>query len=81
MTTALAAADASGLTRVLASGYQGPPELTVTRALTEWTLDPWMLALILLLGGAYLAGARRVRGGGQPPQGGPGGTGGRAAPP
>jgi len=53
MTTALAAAGASG--------YQGPPELTVTRALTEWTLDPWMLALILLLGGAYLAGARRIR--------------------
>jgi cytochrome c oxidase assembly factor CtaG len=65
MTTALAAASAPGLTRALASGYQGPPELTVTRALTEWTLDPWMLALILLLGGSYLAGvtrARRVRG-------------------
>ena len=57
MATALAAAGASG--------YQGPPELTVTRALTEWTLDPWMLALILLLGGAYLAGARRVRRSGQ----------------
>jgi cytochrome c oxidase assembly factor CtaG len=45
----------------LASGYQGPPELTVTRALTEWTLDPWMLALIVLLGAGYLAGVRRVR--------------------
>jgi cytochrome c oxidase assembly factor CtaG len=45
----------------LAAGYHGPPELTVTRALTEWTLDPWMLALIVLLGGAYLAGVRRVR--------------------
>jgi len=44
-----------------ASGYHGPPELTVTRALTEWTLDPWMLALILLLGGGYLAGVRRAR--------------------
>src|SRR5277367_6813375 len=52
---------ASGLTGVLASGYHGPPELTVTRALTEWTVDPWMLALILILGGGYLAGARRVR--------------------
>ena len=61
MRTALAAASAPGLTRALASGYQGPPELTVTRALTEWTLDPWMLALVLLLGGAYLAGVRRVR--------------------
>jgi cytochrome c oxidase assembly factor CtaG len=68
MTTALAAAGASG--------YQGPPELTVTRALTEWTLDPWMLALILLLGGAYLAGVRRVRRGGEPPRerGDPGGS-------
>jgi cytochrome c oxidase assembly factor CtaG len=45
----------------LASGYDGPPELTLTRALTEWTLDAWMLALILLLGVAYLAGARRAR--------------------
>jgi len=78
MRTALAAAGAPGLTRALASGYHGPPELTVTRALTEWTLDPWMLALIVLLGAGYLAGVRRigvrgargargVRGGGQPP--------------
>ena len=49
------------MTPPLAAGYQGPPELTVTRALTEWTLDPWMLALIVLLGGAYLAGVRRAR--------------------
>ena len=61
MRTALAAAGAPGLTRALASGYHGPPELTVTRALTEWTLDPWMLVLIVLLGGGYLAGVRRVR--------------------
>ena len=67
MTTALAAAGASGLTRALASGYQGPPELTVTRALTEWTLDPWMLALILLLGGAYLAGVAGSGGAGRWP--------------
>jgi cytochrome c oxidase assembly factor CtaG len=63
MRTALVAAGAPG--------YHGPPELTVTRALTEWTLDPWMLALILLLGGGYLAGVRRVRGvrgGGKPPR-------------
>ena len=52
---------ASGLTGTLASGYHGPPELTVLRALTEWTLDPWMLALIVVLGGGYLAGARRVQ--------------------
>jgi cytochrome c oxidase assembly factor CtaG len=61
MRTALGVAGAPGLTRTLAAGYHGPPELTVTRALTEWTLDPWMLALIVLLGGGYLAGVRRVR--------------------
>ncbi len=45
----------------LASGYHGPLELTLTRALTEWTFDPWMLALIALLGAGYLAGVRRAR--------------------
>jgi cytochrome c oxidase assembly factor CtaG len=45
----------------LASGYDGPPQLTLTRALTEWTLDPWMLALVLILAAAYLAGVRRAR--------------------
>ena len=61
MRTALGVAGAPGLTRALATGYHGPPELTVTRALTEWTLDPWMLVLIVLLGAGYLAGVRRVR--------------------
>lgn len=42
-------------------GYQGPPELTVARAFTEWTLDPWALGFVLLLAGLYLLGARRVR--------------------
>jgi cytochrome c oxidase assembly factor CtaG len=46
---------------VLASVYHGPPELTPTRALTEWTFDPWMLALIVVLGAAYLAALWRVR--------------------
>jgi cytochrome c oxidase assembly factor CtaG len=41
--------------------YQGPPELTVARAFTEWTLDPWALGFVLLLAGLYLAGVRRVR--------------------
>jgi cytochrome c oxidase assembly factor CtaG len=54
------------LSAALASGYHGPPELTVTRAFTEWTLDPWALAFVLLLGGLYLAGVRRVRRSGQP---------------
>jgi cytochrome c oxidase assembly factor CtaG len=41
--------------------YHGPPELTLQRAFTEWTLDPWALAFVLLLGALYLLGARRVR--------------------
>ena len=61
MGTALAYGGLAGLTRTLGSGYQGPPELTMARAFTQWTLDPWMLALVLILGGGYLAGARRQR--------------------
>jgi cytochrome c oxidase assembly factor CtaG len=45
--------------------YHGPPELTLARALTEWTLDPWALAIVLVLGGGYLYGMRRVRRAGQ----------------
>src|SRR5215831_3632474 len=44
-----------------APGYQGPPELTLQRAFTEWTLEPWALGFVLLLAGLYLAGMRRVR--------------------
>ena len=58
MGTAVASAGLAGLTRAAEAGYHGPPELTVTRALTEWTLDPWMLALVLILGGGYLAAVR-----------------------
>jgi len=56
---------ASGLARALATGnhgYHGPPALTAARVFTQWTLDPWMLALVLILGGGYLVGARRQRG-------------------
>jgi cytochrome c oxidase assembly factor CtaG len=49
------------MAHALAGGYHGPPELTVVRGFTEWTLDPWMLALVLLLGGCYLAGVRHLR--------------------
>jgi cytochrome c oxidase assembly factor CtaG len=49
------------MVHALASGYHGPPHLTVARGFTEWTLDPWMLALVVLLGGAYLAGVHRQR--------------------
>jgi cytochrome c oxidase assembly factor CtaG len=49
----------------LASGYSGPPALTFARAFTSWTFDPWALGAIVLLGGAYLAGVRRIRRNGQ----------------
>jgi cytochrome c oxidase assembly factor CtaG len=45
--------------------YHGPPELTVARAFSEWVLDPWALAFVLVLAVAYLAGVRRVRRAGQ----------------
>ncbi|MGH3237715.1 MAG: cytochrome c oxidase assembly protein, partial [Streptosporangiaceae bacterium] len=61
MGTALASGGLAELTRTLGSGYQGPPALTVSRAFTQWTLDPWMLALVLILAGGYLAGVRRQR--------------------
>ena len=41
--------------------YLGPPELTAARVLTEWTLDIPVLVAVLLAGGLYLAGMRRVR--------------------
>ena len=62
MGTAVASAGLAGLTRATGGGYHGPPELTVARAFTEWMLDPWMLALVLILGGGYLAAARRQPG-------------------
>jgi cytochrome c oxidase assembly factor CtaG len=46
---------------VSADGYQGPPELTVARAFTSWTLDVPVLAVVLLAGVLYLAGVRRMR--------------------
>lgn len=46
---------------VLSSPYHGPPQLTLPRAFTEWTADPAMIALIAVLGVAYLAGVYRVR--------------------
>jgi cytochrome c oxidase assembly factor CtaG len=48
----------------LATGYHGPPELTFARAFTSWRVDPWTMAAVVILGGAYLAGVRRVRRGG-----------------
>ena len=62
MGTAVASAGLAELTRAAEGGYHGPPELTVARAFTEWTLDPWMLALVLILAGGYVAAARRQPG-------------------
>ena len=59
----------AGMVHLLASGYHGPPQLTPPRAFTEWTLDPWVLALVLVLGGLYLAGVRRARAAGGWPAG------------
>src|SRR5690348_8200585 len=49
-----------------AGGYTGPPELTVTRAFTSWTLDLPVLLVVLAAGGLDLAGVWRVRKAGQP---------------
>jgi cytochrome c oxidase assembly factor CtaG len=49
----------------LASGYHDPPQLTISRAFSAWTLDPWSLAGILLLAGLYLAGMAAMRRGGR----------------
>jgi cytochrome c oxidase assembly factor CtaG len=54
----------------LAAGYHGPAELTFGRALGSWTLDPWTLAGVIVLGGGYLAGVRRLRRAGTPWPGG-----------
>jgi len=45
----------------LASGYHGPPNLTVARAFSSWTVDGWSLAWIAALAVLYLAGVRVVR--------------------
>jgi cytochrome c oxidase assembly factor CtaG len=46
----------------LASGsYHGPAKLTVARAFSSWTLDPWSLAAMVILGGLYLAAVIAVR--------------------
>jgi cytochrome c oxidase assembly factor CtaG len=51
---------------ISAGAYVGPPELTVSRAFSEWALDPWALAVIIAAAVAYGAGVRRVRRAGQP---------------
>jgi len=46
--------------------YTGPPELTLARAVTSWTLDLPVLVAVLAAAGLYLAAAQRVRRAGQP---------------
>lgn len=46
----------------LAHPYLGPPALTAARVFTSWTLDLPVLVVVLLAGGLYLAGVRRLRG-------------------
>lgn len=38
-----------------------PPELTPIRGLTEWSVDPYALALLVVVGAAYLMAVRRIR--------------------
>jgi cytochrome c oxidase assembly factor CtaG len=47
-------------------GYHGPPQLTLATVFTQWTLDPWVLGSVLLLGWLYLAGVRHLRRSGTP---------------
>ena len=46
--------------------YSGPPALTLLRAVTSWTFDPWAFVIIVLVAGAYLAGVRTLRRAGRP---------------
>jgi cytochrome c oxidase assembly factor CtaG len=43
------------------AAYQGPPELTLVRVFTEWTFDPVIALLLILLGAWYVLAMRRVR--------------------
>jgi cytochrome c oxidase assembly factor CtaG len=45
----------------LATGYHGPPELTFDRAFSSWTVDPWTLGAVVVLGAGYLAGVITMR--------------------
>ena len=51
---------------LIAGGYTGPPALTLSRAVTSWTLDLPVLVAVLVMAGLYLAVVRRLRRAGQP---------------
>lgn len=44
----------------LAHGYTGPPELTASGLLTGWSLEPVLLAGVVLAAGLYLAAVHRL---------------------
>jgi len=46
--------------------YHGPPALTLSTAVTSWTLDLPVLVAVLVAAGLYLAGMRRLHRAGQP---------------
>ena len=66
---------------LIAGEYTGPPELTLSRAVTSWTLDLPVLVAILVAAGLYLAGMRRLHRAGlsSPPAPGAGSATARAA--
>jgi cytochrome c oxidase assembly factor CtaG len=51
---------------LIAGEYTGPPALTLSRAVTSWTLDLPVLVAVLVAAGLYLAGMRRLHRAGQP---------------
>jgi cytochrome c oxidase assembly factor CtaG len=56
----------AGALAIGSSAYHGPPGLTLVRAFTEWSFDPWACLFIVALGAAYLAAVSRLRRTGQP---------------
>ncbi len=57
MTTGLPGA---GL-HALVSAYSGPPLLQNTAYATQWTLNPWVLGVVVAGGALYLSGVRRIK--------------------
>jgi putative copper resistance protein D len=46
---------------LLASGGDAPPPLTPLRILSAWTVDPWLAAVIVAMGGVYLYGVSMLK--------------------
>ena len=44
-----------------ATGGDVPPPLTAARVFTAWTVDPWLAAVIVAVGGVYLYGVSALR--------------------